>query len=379
VSNGAVAEHATEPGAFACRPEVAALPRYNAGLSVAAVRSRYAVERIAKLASNENPEGCSPHAIAALTDLRTLLRDYPDAPSTAIRQTISELTGWPASQVVVGNGSENLIEMLCLALLNRGDRVVTQNPCFGLHELYSVAMGATVDKVDFTAGLDFDLAAWHAACARPARMLMIANPSNPVGCALNGPDFERVVAMAPPEAVLLIDEAYYEYAVGPAFPDALAVLQRQQRPWIVLRTLSKAYGLAGIRLGYGLASSAQLVDALERVRTPFNINAVAQAVATAALQDQAYMQASVQRTVQTRATLRQALEQDGYVVAPSHTNFLFFDAQEPAVALAERLLGHGVIVKAWREPGFESFIRVSIGTDAECQQFLSALRLTRSR
>jgi histidinol-phosphate aminotransferase len=361
------------------RRQVAALPRYNAGLSAAAVRARHAVDTIAKLASNENPDGCSPKAVAALGNPATLLRDYPDAQSTALRSALGRLTGIDPARIVVGNGSENLIETVCLAYLDAGDRVVTQHPCFGLHEIYPVMMGASVDKVPYTDALEFDVPAWQAALATPARIVMIANPSNPVGCRLDRAAFEAVVAAAPADALLLIDEAYYEYAVGEGFPDALAVLSTQPRPWIVLRTFSKAYGLAGARVGYGLASSEALVDALERVRTPFNVNALAQTVALAALEDPDFVRTSVARAVQEREALRRELVADGYRVAPSYTNFLFFDAGEPAVALAERLLAHGVIVKAWREPGFEHFIRVSVGTSAESQQFLAALRSQRRR
>ena len=369
----------TAAGTITCRPEVSSLPRYNSGLSAAAVRARYSVDVIAKLASNENPLGCSPNAYAALSDLKSLLRDYPDAHCVALREAIATLTGVPPSRIMIGNGSENLIELVCLAYLQAGDRVLTQHPCFGLHEIYSIAMGARVEKVRYTQAMEFDVPAWRQALTTPLRIVMIANPSNPVGCRLDAGQFEALVAATPKNTLLLIDEAYYEYAVGDGFPNALAILSAQERPWIVLRTLSKAYGLAGLRVGYALASSEAVLDALDRVRLPFNVNGVAQAAALAAIGDQTHVRLTVAQTAAEREQLRAALEADGYPVAPSHTNFLFFDAGEPAAALAERLLSHGVIVKAWREPGFEQYVRVSIGTAAESAQFLAALRALRSR
>ena len=355
------------------RPEVAQLPKYNAGLPIEAVRSRYKLDRIAKLASNENPFGASPRALAALADMAALTAHYPDGECLALKKALSGFLGVPAARIAVGNGSENLIELACLAFLNPGERVVTADPCFGLHEIFARAMSARVDKIPFDAGFQFDVPQWRRALATPAKIVMIANPSNPVGCRLDVEQFRSVIAAAPPDALLLIDEAYYEFANGAGFPDSLTELARQERPWLVLRTFSKAYGLAGLRVGYGIASSAQLCETLERVRTPFNVNAAAQAAAVAALGDQGHVSYSVQGILLEREIVRRELERAGYAVAPSHTNFLFFDSGEPAVPLAERLLARGVIVKPWRDPGYERFVRVSIGSRADNEQFLAAL------
>jgi histidinol-phosphate aminotransferase len=355
------------------RPEIAQLPKYNAGLPIEAVRSRYKLDRIAKLASNENPFGASPRALAALADMAALTASYPDGQCVALKKALSGFLGVPAARIAVGNGSENLIELACLAFLNPGERVVTADPCFGLHEIFARAMSAQVEKVPFDAHFQFDVPQWRRVLAKPAKIVMIANPSNPVGCRLDVEQFRSVIAAAPPDALLLIDEAYYEFAHGAGFPDSLAELARQERPWLVLRTFSKANGLAGLRVGYGIASSAHLSETLERVRTPFNVNAAAQAAAAAALADQEHVSRSVQGILQERAIVRRGLEQAGYAVAPSHTNFLFFDSGEPAVPLAERLLARGVIVKAWRDPGYERFVRVSVGSPADNEQFLAAL------
>jgi histidinol-phosphate aminotransferase len=359
------------------RPEVPPLPAYNAGLSSAAVRSRYGVVEIARLASNENPFGASPAVARALVDLALHVGTYPDAHCTALRAAIAERTGARVEQIVIGNGSESIIQMLCQAFLSPGDRVLTQRPAFGLHEIYPRMMGAQVELLALTPTLEFNVDAWCEALARGPKLAMLANPSNPVGCMFNAGDFARLLAAVPAGTLLVIDEAYYEYArLALDFPDALAALRAQQRPWILLRTFSKAWGLAGLRVGYGIASDAALVQLLDRVRTPFNVNQAAQAAALAAWGDEAFMAHAVGKTVRLRETLAaqlRAMALPGVRIAPSAANFLFIDLTRPNAPVNEALLARGIIVKPWKDPGFETFIRVSIGSPDENGRFLRAL------
>lgn len=360
------------------RPEVSPLPAYNAGLSSEAVRARYGVEQIARLASNENPFGASPAVGRALAGLAMQLNTYPDANCTTLRGAIGRRVGAEPGQVVVGNGSEDILQMLCLALLSPGDRVLAQRPGFGLHEIFPRMMGAEVETLALTPELAFDLDAWCEALARGPKIAMVANPSNPVGCMFDAAAFERVLAATPAGTLLVIDEAYVEYArLAPGFPDALAALRDQQRPWIVLRTFSKGWGLAGLRVGYGIASDAALVQLLDRVRTPFNVNHAAQTAALAAWGDEAFMAHAVAETVQRREAMIAALHAmalPGLRIAPSAANFLFIDLARPNGPVNEALLARGIIVKPWKEAGFEHFMRVSIGKPEENQRFLHALR-----
>ena len=359
------------------RPEARDLPAYNAGLSSDAVRQRFGLDTIARLGSNENPFGPSPAVGAALRDMADAIGQYPDANSTALRAAIAARTGVEPADIVVGNGSENLLELLCLAFLSPGDRVVTLLPSFGLHEIFPRMMGAQVDMVPVTDAMEFDVDAWCAALgggARPPKMAILSNPSNPVGCMLDADAFDRVVRAAPTETLLVIDEAYYEYArLTPGFPDALTRLRAQERPWIVLRTFSKAWGLAGLRVGYGLASHAELVRMLDRVRTPFNVNLAAQRAALAAWGDADHMEKAVQETVAQREILRMQLRDLGVAVAPSAANFLFVDLRRANGPVAEALLARGIIVKPWKEAGYEHFIRVSVGAAADNRLFVAAL------
>lgn len=360
------------------RPEVRDLPAYNAGLSSQVVRERYGVTRVARLASNENPFGPSPSVGRALAGLERPASLYPDAHCRALRAAIALRTGAMPEQVVIGNGSENLLELLCQAFLSPGDHVVTLLPSFGLHEIYPRMMGARVQMVPVTSALEFDIDAWCTALSsgpQIPKMAILSNPSNPVGCMLDGNDFHRVVQAAPAETLLVIDEAYYEYALrSPGYPDALTELRAQKRPWIVLRTFSKAWGLAGLRVGYGLASDARLVDMLDRVRTPFNVNFAAQTAALAAWCDPQHMEQCVLATVLMRDEIARKLRTLGIRLAPSATNFLFLDLGQPNGPIAEALLRRGVIVKPWKESGYENFIRVSIGGADDNALFLESMK-----
>lgn len=228
------------------RREARQLGRYNSGLSDDAVRQRFAVTDIARLASNENPLGMSALADSALRTEVTRTACYPDPASLQLRAVIAARTGMAPEQVVMGNGSENLLEMLCLAFLNPGDRVVTLVPSFGLHHLYPKMLGAEVTLVPVNAQMEYDLDACAQELAQPAKMMVFSNPSNPVGCMLGREGFERLIAMTPQDCVLVIGEAYYEYcAAHPDYPDSLSVLRQQAR-----HVDCVAYLFQGIRPGW---------------------------------------------------------------------------------------------------------------------------------
>lgn len=357
------------------RPASRSLGVYNAGLSAEAVQQKYGIAHIAKLASNENPLGASPQVVAALQADAGLSAIYSDASSAALRSALAADTGVQAASIVIGNGSEDILHMLALAFLNPGDRVVTLIPSFGLHEIFPRMMGADVTLVGVDDQQQFDIPAWEQALATPAKMVIFSNPSNPVGCMLNREGFARIIDAAPQDCVLVIDEAYFEYCeTDPDYPDSLRVLAGQSRPWIVLRTFSKAYGLAGLRVGYGLACHPEMVNLLDRVRTPFNINRSAQVAAVAALQDKQHVHDSIALVTRQREMVAAELSALGFNVAPSHANFLFFDCGQPGTTLAQRLLTYGVIIKPWRETGYENWVRVSIGNERDNRQFIDSLK-----
>ncbi len=363
------------PSTSLIRREVAGLPRYDPGADPDEVAALSGSGRVIKLSNNENPFGVSPAVSEAV---RKALADgvsrYPDPAGRRLAEAIGRSLDVPADRVVLGNGSENILELLCRAVLDLGDLVVTQAPGFSLHETFPRIMGARVHKVPATAEFGFDADAWRDALAAGPKLVFLANPCNPTGAMLDAGELEQVVAALPESALLVLDEAYGEFARSrPGYPDGLEALRGLDRPWIVLRTFSKAYGLAGVRVGYGIASDEALIQALDRVRTPYNVNHPAQEAAIAALGDHAHLADTVRRTALEIARVTDRLSEAGLSVVPSSTNFLFIDTGHPADHVARELHRAGVIVKAWREPGYETYIRASLSTPGDNDVFVRCL------
>ena len=355
------------------RPEVAALPTYNAGLALDRFKDIYGVDCTAKLDSNENPLGASPHAIEAMRANASGIARYPDATNIALRAQIATHSGASADNIIVGNGSEDLIVALFRAVLRQGDHVVTICPSFGLHEFSALACGATVAKVPFNADWTFPTEGLREAMTRDTRILIFSSPSNPAGPAITERAFRDIIAATPKNTLIAFDEAYIEYVDAATRFDALAILADAGQPWIVLRTFSKAYGLAGIRVGYGIASSDAITSALMKVRNPFGVNALALAAASEALADQTHLAKVVALATKERARVTQALIAKGYECAPSQTNFVFFNTGGPASDFAEDLRSKGILIKGWQEAPYLDWARVTVGSRAENDAFLAAI------
>ena len=356
------------------RDEIRAIAPYNAGLTLEEVRSKYKVDTIAKLGSNENPLGPSPALRNLFPDIGELARLYPDPQGRALCGRLATDFAVDDRQVILGNGSEDLIAVICRSVVRQGDMVTTLYPSFPLHEDYTTLMGGKVERVTVKPDLTIDMDALLAAIARKPRMLMFSNPMNPVGSWLTPPEFAKVVEALDKDTLVVVDEAYAEYAAGEDYPSAVNMLRETVINWVVLRTFSKAFGLAGLRIGYGIVSSGEICDFLNRARTPFNTNAIAQASAIAALDDEGHLKASIALALSERTRMAIELDALGYRMAPSKCNFLFVDVRTAATPVAEALLKHGVIVKPWKQPGFDTFIRVSIGSREENDQFLGAFK-----
>ncbi|EGD57977.1 histidinol-phosphate aminotransferase [Novosphingobium nitrogenifigens DSM 19370] len=354
------------------RAEVCRIAPYNAGLTIAEVREKYNVATITKLGSNENPIGPSPHVTQALRDTGALCALYPDPAGRSLRAALAHKLGVEAERVILGNGSEDLLSVVSRTVLRPGDKVVTPYPSFPLHEDYATLMGAKVVRVPVTSDFAMDIDRMLVA-AQGARMLVLSNPMNPVGTWIDNGALARLVAGLPETCLLVLDEAYFEYARGGGYADGLDVLRGMDRPWIVLRTFSKAYGLAGLRVGYGVTGDLRLHDMMDRVRTPFNVNAAAQTAALAAWADEDHLARVVELATTERARMADLLRAKGYAYAPSRGNFLFVDCGTSSIALAETLLRQGVIVKPWKQPGYDRFIRISVGNSEDTLRLGDAL------
>lgn len=355
------------------RPELAALTPYNAGLTVEEVAARPGVTRIAKLGSNENPFGPSPAVHQALEAALHRIAVYPDPAGRALLTKLAARHHCPPERIVIGNGSEDLLAVLARAVLRPGDRVVTLYPSFPLHEDYVQLMGASVTRIGITPEGRIDVAALIEAVAQPVRLVLFANPMNPAGLWLSPGELDQVLDAIHPHAVTCLDEAYHEYAKGPDYGSGEERLPTHRGPLLILRTFSKAWGLAGLRVGYGLTNCAELKRGLDLARTPFNVNILAQVAAEAALADAQSVDDAVALVQHERPRMQAVIEALGLRVLPSKGNFLFFDAGRPADEVAETLLDQGVIVKPWRQPGYETWLRVSVGSGPDNDQFLAAL------
>ncbi|MFS8050540.1 histidinol-phosphate transaminase [Rhizobium sp. BR 314] len=355
---------------FPLNPHVAGLPPYNAGMNIAAARLHSGREDIAALASNENPDGCSPAVAAALASLNPAR--YCDPACTALRAALGEKLGVATDRIVVGNGSEEMIAAVCRAVLRPGAVVATICPGFGLHEIEALANGAVVVKVPMRRDLEFDIAAIIGELEKTPAIFFLSSPSNPVGVALGRESLDRIIAAVRPETLLVLDEAYFEFA-DDNLPDGLAVLSASSLSFVVLRTFSKAYGLAGLRVGYAVTSDARLAGAMTAAKTPFNVNAAAQIAAVAALRDEAWMRSSVLTLKAERTRVAAAIAAMGLPAVRSQTNFLFIDIRRDSQMAMQHFLSQGIIVKAWKESGFENFIRVTIGTPSDNDRFLDAI------
>lgn len=353
-------------------PHVAALPKYNSGQTVATARAASGRDEIARLGSNENPHGCSPAVTRALMDSGVEISRYSDPGCEQLRAVLARHLDVDAAEIVVGNGSEEMIAAASRAFLSVGATALTVAPSFGLHEIEPMAVGAKVVKVSMTSDMDFDVPGLETALAQAPNLFFLPSPWNPVGAALDGPGLERIIAATSPATMFVLDEAYREFT-SEAIPDGLQALRRSGRPYIVLRTFSKAFGLAGLRVGYAVCSSARVARMLSLAKTPFNVNAAAQVAAVAALGDQQWMRNTVAKIKLERERMRHALTAMGLKVAPSEGNFLFFDAGRGSAEVASELLKRGVIVKPWLEPRYNTCVRVSIGSRAENDHFLQAL------
>lgn len=352
-------------------PHVAALPPYNSGMPLAEAQAISGRMDIARLASNENPHGCSPAVMATLRDGFEPWR-YADPSCAALRTALAEFLTVDVGQIVVGNGSEEMIAAISRAVLVPDADVVTVVPSFGLHEIEPLAAGARVIKIAMTDGAAFDISALEKAIAAGPRLVFISSPWNPVGPALSRADLGRLIAAVGKGTVFVLDEAYFEFADAQG-PDALAMLQDSGAAFVVLRTFSKAYGLAGLRVGYAVCSDVEIARVVSAAKTPFNVNGAAQLAALAALADQSWMQASVISIRSERERVAQALRDLGFAVAPSQTNFLFVDSGKDSAKVSRDLLAQGIVIKAWREPGYTQFLRITIGQAAENDRLIAAM------
>lgn len=353
------------------KPYIAALTPYKPGKPIEEVERELGIARAIKLASNENPLGPSPKALEALRAAADTISRYPDGGCFRLRTKLAAKLGVAGEQLVFGAGCDEILELLAKAFLGSGDEVVYGWPSFAMYPVVVQGMGATPVPVPLTQNLVYDLDALLAAVTPRTRLVFVCNPNNPTGTSVGAEAFDRFAKALPPNIVLGIDEAYFEYVQRSDFPDALEWVRR--RPGTVaLRTFSKIYGLAGLRVGYGVMD-AEIAGYLERARHPFNVNLLAQAAACAALDDEDHVARSREINSRGVAYLTRELAQMGLRTWPTDANFLLVDTgATPGVC--DLLLQRGIIVRPMDAFGFCGAIRITIGLPEENERFIKALR-----
>ena len=362
---------------FPPRTEVQGFEAYTPGRDMETVKRLYKLRRVIKLASNENPLGPSPKARAAAAAAGPQYHRYPDGFSVTLRQTLARHLGVKFNQVTVGAGSDELLELLARAYLNRGDEIVVSDHAFIRYRMAGEMMGARVVSVPMTR-LTHDLEAMAAAVTSRTKFLFIANPNNPTGTYNSHDQLEELLITLPARVVPVIDEAYFEFARARRdYPSAVDFF-KAGRNLVVLRTFSKAYGLAGLRLGYAVAPEP-IIETVERVRPPFNVSLAAQAAGVAALGDRAHLKRTTTLVAREKKALEKALAALGVATVPSAANFLLIHvAPHRGDELFEALLRLGVIVRAMDEYGLPEHVRVTVGRPEENRQFLNAFRQARN-
>ena len=357
---------------------VQALSPYQPGKPIEELERELGISHILKLASNENPLGTSPKALAALAQPLKALELYPDGSGYRLKAALANKFGLTSQQITLGNGSNDVLELIARAFLTQGRSAVCSEFAFAVYPIVIQATGAELlmakahppEHTSMPYG--HDLANLLAKIQDNTQLVFIANPNNPTGTWLAKADLLNFLEQVPQRVIVVIDEAYTEYVQDAEFPNALAWLA-QFPNLIVTRTFSKIYGLAGLRVGYA-ASSAEIADILNRVRQPFNVNALALAAATAALDDDEFLQSSV---ATNQAGLKQwlaACEANHWEYMPTVGNFITLNMQRPAAAIYTALLHEGVIVRPIAAYGLPQHLRITVGTEPQNQRCIDALK-----
>ncbi len=345
---------------------------YEPGKPIEEVERELGLLHVTKLASNENPLGPSRKALRAM---RTELRKthlYPDGASYELKQRLSQEFGLGSDQFVIGNGSNEIIELLARGFLNEGDRVISSDSSFLVYPLITQSCGASYVSVPMK-DFRFDLKGILAQIDERTKLIFIANPNNPTGTYVRADEVEDFLSKVPKDVIVCFDEAYIDFVEAKDFPYLLFHVKANKPNVILLRTFSKSYGLAGLRIGYGIASQ-EMIKYLEKVRQPFNVNRLAQIGATAALDDQRFLWRTKRLVSRGRLYLYRKFTKMGLPFVSSEANFVLVNVGHDAKKISEALLKKGVIVRAMNAYGLSTYIRVTIGTRFELMRFIHALK-----
>jgi histidinol-phosphate aminotransferase len=353
------------------RKGILKITSYVPGKSIEEVQKEFGPKKWVKLASNENLLGPSPKAIAAIRKELPNIYLYPEGPCTILRKALAEKFALPEGRVVISNGADNLILLIASAFINEGDEAIMADPTFSVYTNVTQIMGGKPVKVklkDFTHDLDAMLKKVN----RKTKLVFICNPNNPTGTTVPLESFNSFLSRLPERVIVVLDEAYGDFAEDAFYPNGLDYV-RERKQVIVLRTFSKVYGLAGLRVGFAF-SREDVMDCLYQVRDPFPVHRLGQVAAVAALKDEEHAIKSIQLVYEGKRYLYRELDRMGISYVPSQANFIFIDFEKDSEDVFQGLLKEGIIIRPGKMWGYPTFARVTIGRMEDNRRFIQALK-----
>jgi histidinol-phosphate aminotransferase len=352
------------------RPSIGKIKPYVSGKPIEEAERELQITGIIKLASNENPLGPSPKALEALNKYAKDVSLYPDQSCYELTRLLAEKLDMPPEYIAVGNGSDELMLLIALAYISAQDEVIMSLNTFSTYEMVSRLMEASIVRINLK-NYAYDLSAMAEAITPKTKLIFICNPNNPTGTINSSKEMDSFLAKVPESTLVVIDEAYGEYVESPDYPESLEYV-RNKRNVIVLRTFSKIYGLAGLRVGYAIARP-EVIKYMNLVRMPFSVNRLAQMAAPAGLADTEHIKKSLKNNSEGKAFLYKELEKLGVSYLKTEANFIFINLNDDADAAFLQLMRRGVIVRPLTSFGMPGAIRVTIGTPEQNKKFINAL------
>jgi len=351
-----------------------AITPYTPGKPIEELQKEYAWQEVIELSLNENPLGTSPKALAAIEKALSRLNRYPDAQSYHLRRALAERFEVKPEQLIVGNGADGIILQTCMAYLDEDSEVIVSHSSFPIYDMFTQAMRATLIKTPLK-NYGLDMEAMAGTINDRTKIIFVCNPNNPTGTIVTADEVGVFMEQVPDHVLVVFDEAYHELVASDKYPDTLKYIRQGQSNVMVLRTFSKVYGMAGIRLGYGIAMPETLAP-LNRVREPFGVNRLAQAAGVAALEDEEFLKKSVATNHEGRLFLYREFERLGLPYVESHTNFIMVEIGPQAATIQQRLLERGIIVRPCAGYDLPNHLRITIGSPSQNARLIEALEDT---
>lgn len=341
------------------KKQLRTLKPYQPGKPIEEVKREYGLTSIVKLASNENPYGCSPFVKEAMMSEMNRLPLYPDGYALEVREKLSSFLNVRKEQLIFGNGSDEVIQLLCRTYLTKDTNTVMATPTFSQYRHNATIEGAEIREVPLKNGYH-DLVGMAGAIDDRTRIIWLCNPNNPSGTYIREQDFEKLMASVPSNVIVVCDEAYHEYVQAKDYPQTISYLNEYPN-LVILRTFSKAYGLAALRIGYGIANES-IISAMEPAREPFNTSRIAQKAAMAAIGDQAFIEECFRKNRKGLQQYYDFCSKNGLTYYPSETNFILIDMGVSGDAVFQYLLERGYIIRSGTPLGFPTCVRITVGS-----------------